>query len=379
MLGSNYQAVLSYFFDAFSESKCFGLVDDEALPLGMIRAIMKDQWGGVEIEFKWKPETFSNCSVQYRKQVKTGRFINDSIYDARLAVFAFLEENGFEVPCPFDSFIRKTKVDILDYSTNQFTKFGYWGMMSLALSRFEFFNNKFTVYLAVPPFMPARARSNGPSFFPDHSYLFGLESGLYSNDLQSAINQTDKFLRGQVGLDRLHILGVLKSVLTPQTRRIPLQFNVLPGPTSEGYVESSEIMNLSPMETAARRIIGDSINLQSDKPMQPCGPIQSTDLIQSAEPIQSDEPMEFAEPVKPQSFKRAKNQSERSKARKLKKRQLMQVERAAKIAAPRTVQTKPYNQPIITKDEQPAAENPSYQQKKRPKTHFRKTKKPGRA
>ena len=154
MFLNNFHTILSYFAEAAVEAPGYGLVDDEALPLNMIRAIMDKKWGDVKIEFKWKPETFSHCSAQYRRQVSSGQFISEPKFDARLALFAFLEKNGFEVPCPYESLIRKTQISFSDYESSRMDEFGYWGMMSLALSRFEFSNNKFTVYLAVPPFIP---------------------------------------------------------------------------------------------------------------------------------------------------------------------------------------------------------------------------------
>ena len=100
MLFGNFETIVYYYADAECdaalESPGYGLVDDEALPLNMIRAIMDNNWGDVKIEFKWKPETFSHCSSQYRQQVNAGRFIIEEKYDARLALFAFLEKNGLE-------------------------------------------------------------------------------------------------------------------------------------------------------------------------------------------------------------------------------------------------------------------------------------------
>ena len=155
------------FFETIS-----GPVEDEALPLNMIRALMDNRWGDVKIEFKWKPETFSHCSDQYRRQVHSERFILEPEFDARLVLFAFLEKNGFEVPCPYESFIRKTRINFGDYESNRMDEFGYWGMMSLALSRFKFSNNKFTVYLAVPPFI-SKTSTTGQSFYPDHLFFLG--------------------------------------------------------------------------------------------------------------------------------------------------------------------------------------------------------------
>ena len=58
MLLGNFHTILSYFAEAAVEAPGYGLVEDEALPLNMIQAIMNNKWGDVNIEFKWKPETF---------------------------------------------------------------------------------------------------------------------------------------------------------------------------------------------------------------------------------------------------------------------------------------------------------------------------------
>ena len=86
-------------------------------------------------------------------------------------------------------------------------------------------------------------------------------------------------------------------------------------------------------------------------------------------------------------LKRPQTQSERSKARKMKRRQLQQNEIAAKRANINAITTSP---PIATeleiediKNDIPRVETgvapKALNQKKKPKTHFRKTKKPGRA
>ena len=200
-------------------------------------------------------------------------------------------------------------------------------MMSLALSRFEFSNNKFTVYLAVPPFIP-KTSASGHSLLQDHFYLFGLEpyaSEIYSEQVKSILNQTEEFLRGQnSGFDEGLILFNCEKVLQRQQRSRPIQFNILPCPSS--LSEKSE---------------------------------------------------------KPKSFKGRTNQAERSRARKLKKRQEIQTELAAKRNN-KTAKSVVVPQKEIRKaTETPVAETtkskPKTQTKKRPKTHFRKTKKPGRA
>ena len=345
MLLGNFHTILSYFAEAAVEAPGYGLVEDEALPLNMIRAIMDNKWGDVTIEFKWKPETFSHCSAQYRRQVNSGRFILEPQYDARLALFAFLEKNGFEVPCPYESFVRKTRINFSDYESNRMDVFGYWGMMSLALSRFEFSNNKFTVYLAVPPFIP-KTGTSGKSFYPDHLFLFGLESyssTVYSEQVKTILNQAEEFLCGQnSSFDEELILSDCGKVLQRQQRLRPIQFNILPW--------SSSIWPLHQEAQSSR---------EASLPKSP---------------------------EKPKSFKGRINQAERSRARKLKRRQEIQADLDAKRKnTPPKSLAKPQKE--IQKDAAPS--KPSViettdsktksQVKKRPKTHFRKTKKPGRA
>ena len=88
------------------------------------------------------------------------------------------------------------------------------------------------------------------------------------------------------------------------------------------------------------------------------------------------------------SNKRVQTQSERTKARKLKKRQWHNDEIAAKRANMNSTDssTKAANEmeidnaiQAITKTEPTEATSMTVYQKQRPKTHFRKTKKPGRA
>ena len=91
-------------------------------------------------------------------------------------------------------------------------------------------------------------------------------------------------------------------------------------------------------------------------------------------------------PEKPKSFKGRTNQAERSRARKLKRRQEIQADLDAKRKNTPT-KSLAKSQKEIQKDAEPS--KPSViemtdsktksQTKKRPKTHFRKTKKPGRA
>ena len=88
------------------------------------------------------------------------------------------------------------------------------------------------------------------------------------------------------------------------------------------------------------------------------------------------------------SNKRVQTQSERTKARKLKKRQLQHDEIAAKRANMNSTDssTKTANEMVIDNPKQAIAitepteaTSKTVNQKQRPKTHFRKTKKPGRA
>ena len=141
---------------------------------------------------------------------------------------------GLEGPCPFEAFIRKTRINVNDYFSHNMKKFGYWGMMSLALSRFEFSNDKFTVYLAVPPFIP-KASATDDSFFPDHLFLFGLEpysSEVYNDQLKTLLAQTEEYLQGIGSFDKELILSNCGRVLQRQKRSRPLQFNVMPMPST---------------------------------------------------------------------------------------------------------------------------------------------------
>ena len=86
-------------------------------------------------------------------------------------------------------------------------------------------------------------------------------------------------------------------------------------------------------------------------------------------------------------LKRPQTQSERSKARKMKRRQLQQNEIAAKRANSITITTSPATATELKiediKIDVPKVETgvapKTVNQKKKPRTHFRKTKKPGRA
>ena len=79
--------------------------------------------------------------------------------------------------------------------------------------------------------------------------------------------------------------------------------------------------------------------------------------------------------------KRPQTQSERSKARKMKRRQLQQDELAAKRAniTTSTPATEDVKIDLPKVETGVALITPTVNQKKKPKTHFRKTKKPGRA
>ena len=233
MFLNNFHTVLTYFAEAAEGAPGYGLVEDEALPLNMIRALMDNKWGDVKIEFKWKPETFSHCSDQYRRQVNSERFILEPEFDARLALFAFLEKNGFEVPCLYESFILKTQINFSDYESSRMDEFGFWGMMSLALSRFEFSNDKFIVYLAVPPFIP-KTSTSGQNFYQDHLFLFGLDSEgstTYSEQVKTIFNQSEEFLSGQnSGYDKGLILFNCEKVLERQHISLHLRpSGVFPG------------------------------------------------------------------------------------------------------------------------------------------------------
>ena len=363
MLFGNFEKILSYFAEAAVEAPGYGLVDDEALPLNMIRAIMDNKWGDVKIEFKWKPETFSHCSTQYRREVNAGRFIIEEEYDARLALFAFLEKNGFEVPCPFESFIRKTSINVNDYGLNKNKKFGYWGMMSLALSRFEFSNNKFTVYLAVPPFIPKTNKHGGRSFFPDHLFLFGLEpytSEVYNDQLKTVLNQTEEFLCGKGSIfNKSVVLSHLIPILQRQKRSIPLHFNIMPMPSSPPTSYSYPTLT-SPAVTPS------TMKSPSVSP-----------------PTCKSPPSEPQKTEKQKSFKGAKSQAERTRARKLKR---IQAQRAESAIKENNTKKTPSVQKVVravTTGSEPATTETTdakskCESKKRPKTHFRKTKKPGR-
>ena len=81
-------------------------------------------------------------------------------------------------------------------------------------------------------------------------------------------------------------------------------------------------------------------------------------------------------------LKRPQTQSERSKARKMKRRQLQQDELAAKRANITTSSPTPATEAVkidVPKVDTEVALIRTVNQKKKPKTHFRKTKKPGRA
>ena len=342
MLFGNFETILSYFFDAGVETPGYGLVDDEALPLNMIRAIMDNNWGDVKIEFKWKPETFSHCSSQYRRQVNSGRFIIEEKFDARLALFAFLEKNGLDVPCPFEAFIRKTEINVNDYFSHNMKKFGYWGMMSLALSRFEFSDDKFTVYLAVPPFIP-KTTANGDSFFPDHLFLLGLEpysSEVYNDQVKAVLDQTEDFLHGQGSFDKELILSNCGRVFQRQTRSRPLQFNIMPMPSSTSSHETPSVLPSS---------------------------------------ASAPSPSSLTEQIK--QSKGTKNQAERSRARKLKRRQVKEANLSNKENRPKKKSQAQNETPKVTEVPEPKIATESKtkcQPTKRPKTHFRKTKKPGK-
>ena len=92
------------------------------------------------------------------------------------------------------------------------------------------------------------------------------------------------------------------------------------------------------------------------------------------------------EPEKTKSTKGRSNQAERSRARKLKRRQEIQADLDAKrrnapaksVVTPQKDIQKPPEIPKPTVIETTGPKMKS-QTKKRPKTHFRKTKKPGRA
>ena len=368
MLFGNFETIVSYFADAAVKTLVYGLVDDEALPLNMIRAIMDNNWGDVKIEFKWKPETFSHCSSQYRRQVNAGRFIIEEKFDARLALFAFLEKNGLEVPCPFEAFIRKTEINVNDYFSHNMKKFGYWGMMSLALSRFEFSNDKFTVYLAVPPFIP-KTSTSGDSFFPDHLFLFGLEqysSEVYNDQLKTVLGQTENFLHGQGSFDKELILSNCGRVLQRQTRSHPLQINIMPMP----YTTSTSSHKTSSVYNSSAETPSPSTSFTSGSSTSPVSlpPSSLTEQTQRSKPL-----------------KGTKNQAERSRARKLKRRQLKEANfsNQENKPSPKKKSQAENEIPKVTEACEPEKSETTEskmkcQPKKRPKTHFRKTKKPGR-
>ena len=198
--------------------------------------------------------------------------------------------------------------------------------MSLGLSRFEFSNDKFTVYLAVPPFIPKTSASDDSIFQPDHLFLFGLEpysSEVYNDQLKTVLAQTEEFLQGLGSFDKEVIISNCGKVLERQKRSRPLQYNVLPMP---------------------------SVNDKTKK-------------------------------SKP--FKGATNQAERT--RKLKVRQSKAADFSNKENVPLAKKTPTPQNKIPKAASSPEREiaeatesNMKSQPKNRPKTHFRKSKKPGK-
>ena len=107
-------------------------------------------------------------------------------------------------------------------------------------------------------------------------------------------------------------------------------------------------------------------------------PLRSINKTKQSKPIK--EPPSNKENTIKKPLKRPHTQSERSKARKMKRRQLQQDELAAKRANITT--STPATEDVkidIPKVETGVALIRTVNQKKKPKTHFRKTKKPGRA
>ena len=117
--------------------------------------------------------------------------------------------------------------------------------------------------------------------------------------------------------------------------------------------------------------------------------IEKLPEVQGPERPRNSKPLPIRNPKPTMKItKRVTTQSERTAARKLKKRQLQQEEIASKQATniqpslPATSKTQLKNdaaQATVGGTETLEAATKTSQQKKRPKTHFRKTKKPGRA
>ena len=107
--------------------------------------------------------------------------------------------------------------------------------------------------------------------------------------------------------------------------------------------------------------------------------VRSVNKTKKSKPIK-EQPSNKENIKKP--VKRSQTQSERSKARKMKRRQLQQDELAAKRANITTSSPMPTTEDVkidVPKVETGVALIRTANLKKKPKTHFRKTKKPGRA
>ena len=108
--------------------------------------------------------------------------------------------------------------------------------------------------------------------------------------------------------------------------------------------------------------------------------VRSVNKTKNSKPIK-EQPSKNENIIK-KPLKRPQTQSERSKVRKMKRRQLQQDELAAKRANIITSTPTPateYVKTDVPKVETEVALIRTVNQKKKPKTHFRKTKKPGRA
>ena len=154
----------------------------------------------------------------------------------------------------------------------------------------------------------------------------------------------------------------------------------LAGPTSLG-----KVMELA--KSIGHRLIVWQVTTPGAEPID--FKIEKLPEVQGPERPTHSKPLPIRNPKPTMKItKRVSTQSERTAARKLKKRQLQQEEITSKQAKniqpslPTSSKTQFRNddaQAAVARTETPEAVTKTSQQKKRPKTHFRKTKKPGRA